>query len=120
MRTISKDLGRPDDVGFIAEQNGNAVGIAFSRILADAELKGYGNIDDKTPELLVSVMPEHRGQGVGKRLLDALHTELAMLGYKQISLSVQKTNQAAKLYQRLGYTVLKEQQTDYVMVKQLI
>ncbi|MEX1308765.1 MAG: GNAT family N-acetyltransferase [Eubacteriales bacterium] len=114
-----KDYGKPDDVGFVADQDGEVVGMAFSRILAGPEVKGYGNIDANTPELLISVLPDYRGQGIGSRLVKALHAELAGCGYARISLSVQKTNPAVTLYTRMGYNVIEEQDDDYIMIKQL-
>ena len=114
-----KDFGQPDDIGFVAEKDGEVIGMAFSRILAGPEIKGYGNIDDTTPELLISVLPDYRGLGIGARLLEILHSELSRCGYERISLSVQKTNPAVKLYTRMGYNIIKEQGEDYIMLKQL-
>ena len=114
-----KDFGNPDDVCYVAEINGQIVGAAYSRILAEPDIRGFGNIDADTPELAISVLSEHRGQGIGKKLLDALHNELIRRGYPRISLSVQKTNPALRLYERAGYIVVEEQETDFLMVKQL-
>jgi len=114
-----KDFGKPDDLGLVAELDSGVVGLASGRILAGPEIKGYGNIDATTPELMISVLPEARGQGVGTKLIETLHTVLRKRGEKQISLSVQKTNPAARLYQRLGYVIIKENGDDYIMVKSL-
>lgn len=40
-------------------------------------------------------------------------------GVKKVSLSVQKANPALKLYRRLGFNPLSENNEDYVMVKDL-
>ena len=55
-----KDFGGENDIGVIDEIGGKAVGAAWARIIP-----AYGNIDDKTLELAISVLPEHRGKGIG-------------------------------------------------------
>ena len=112
-----KDFGGKDDVGVIAEINGNAVGAAWTRIIP-----AYGNIDKETPELAISILPEYRGQGIGSDLMEQLFTELRNSGYARTSLSVQKNNPAAQFYKRLGYVVTDEKldhegHEDYIMVK---
>jgi ribosomal protein S18 acetylase RimI-like enzyme len=114
-------FGKPDDVCFLAEIDGRPVGAAWSRILACPGKRGYGNIDGHTPELAISVFPEYRGGGIGTKLLSALHDDIAGRGDQRISLSVQKTNPAVRLYERLGYATIGEGENaeDYIMVKTL-
>jgi len=114
-----KDFGKPDDVCFVAEAGSEIIGVAWSRILAEPDNRGYGNIDEHTPELSISVLPEYRNEGVGGKLLTALHEELSQRGYKSISLSVQKTNAALHLYERSGYRIIEENAEDYIMVRAL-
>ncbi|MDR1641451.1 MAG: GNAT family N-acetyltransferase [Clostridiales bacterium] len=109
-----KDFGKPGDCGFAAEENGVAVGAAWARTIP-----GYGHVDDETPELAISVLPEHRGQGIGTVLLQELLASLKKQGYRQTSLSVQKANPAARLYQRLGYNIIHESPEEFIMVKKL-
>ncbi len=94
------------------------VGAAWARILS-GEVPGYGNVDENTPEFAISVRPEFRRRGIGEELLNRLITKLASQGYAQVSISVQKTNPAHRLYQRMGFEVLHDRQTDWVMVKDL-
>ncbi len=112
-------FGRQGDVCFACENDGKIVGTAWSRILDTADNKGYGNTGDGIPELAVSVLSEFRNRGIGAELLRRLHAALGELGYRQISLSVQKANPALRLYERCGYETIKEQGTDYIMVKRL-
>ena len=49
--------GQHSDCGVVAEQNGNIIGAAWTRIIS-----AYGHIADDTPELAISVLPECRGQ----------------------------------------------------------
>ena len=109
-----KDFGKKDDMCLVAEHDSVIVGAAWTRIIP-----AYGHIDDQTPELAISILPEYRGQGVGAELLSRLFDVLKERGYKQTSLSVQKTNPAFRLYQRIGYVIVDENEEDYIMVKKL-
>ena len=62
------DFGtRPGDHCIVAEAAGKVVGAALCRIMAD-----YGHIDNDTPSLAISLLPEYRGLGIGTRLLNDL------------------------------------------------
>jgi GrpB-like predicted nucleotidyltransferase (UPF0157 family)/GNAT superfamily N-acetyltransferase len=113
------DCGKLGDVCYVCACDAGIVGAAWSRILDEPDNKGYGNLGAGVPELSVSVLSESRGRGIGTELLKRLHAALAELGYKRISLSVQKANAALRLYERCGYEIIKEQKTDYIMVKRL-
>ncbi|MDR2886918.1 MAG: GNAT family N-acetyltransferase [Bacteroidales bacterium] len=111
-----KDFGGKDDCGAVAEHNGQIVGAAWTRIIP-----AYGYIDDRTPELAISILPAWRSQGIGGKLMTHLFDLLRERGYRQTSLSVQKENRAAQFYGRLGYRIIKyvEEHGDYLMVKDL-
>ena len=54
--------------------------------------------------LRVAVDPAHRGQGLGRRLLEACQRELAAAGMGNLFLEVRATNAAAiQLYRRCGW-----------------
>jgi len=115
-----KNFGtHPGDLGVAAEQNGQIIGVAWTRIIP-----AYGHIDAETPELAISLLPEFRGYGIGTKLMKKLFDVLRNNGYKQTSLSVQKDNPAVRLYQRLGYEMSGERldhagHEDYLMIKKL-
>ena len=114
-----KDFGQKHDTAVVAEEDGEILGIAWTRIIP-----AYGNIDDNTPELAISVLPKYRGRGIGTMLMEALFACLKEGGYTRTSLSVQKDNPACRFYQRLGYRVTDEKKDhtgheDYIMVKML-
>lgn len=115
-----KDFGtQPGDLGVVAEQNGQIIGAAWTRIIP-----AYGHIDENTPELAVSLLPEFRRYGIGTKLIKKMFEVLQKNGYQQTSLSVQTDNPAVRLYQRLGYTVVCERpdhagHIDYLMRKDL-
>jgi len=102
------------DVAVCAVDNDRVIGIAWSRIL-DGELPGYGNIGPGIPEAGWAVVPDYRNQGIGTKLIGALLNALSNKGFAQVSLSVQKTNPAARLYQRFGFQTISENDEDYIM-----
>lgn len=61
-------------------------GAVWVRIMND-----YG-IDDDTPSLAMSVLPEYRGMGIGTSLLKQLLSAEKAAGCAKFSLSVQKDN----------------------------
>ncbi|MCL2874166.1 MAG: GNAT family N-acetyltransferase [Defluviitaleaceae bacterium] len=115
-----KDFGGKDDCGVIAEQDGKLIGAAWTRIIP-----AYGNIDTKTPELAISILPDSRGQGIGTNLMTHLFKLLKQRGYNRTSLSVQQNNPAVRFYKRLGYVVTDEKldhdgNEDFIMVKMIM
>ena len=50
-----------------------------------------------------------------KRILAALRGQ----GYSQVSLSVQKMNYAVRMYENVGFEVIRENEEDYIMVCKL-
>ena len=116
-----KDFGtHSGDLGVVAEQNGQVVGAAWVR-----KMPGNGHINDETPKLAISILPEFRGYGIGTKLMKKLFVELRTKGYSRTSLSVQKENPALRLFKRLGYRITEEG-LDYVgneafiMIKDLL
>lgn len=110
-----QDFGRAHDYCLVAEQEGKLLGAVWARVLS-GPVKGYGYVDEHTPELAISVPNEFRGMGIGTALLRAMLDLLQRAGYGQTSLSVQKENPAADLYKRLGFTTLEEKDEDYLML----
>ena len=106
------DFGtQPGDHCLVAEVGEKVVGAAWCRIMED-----YGHIDSSTPSLAISLLPEYRGRGIGTQLLNALLLLLRENGYQGASLSVQKENPALRLYQRVGFRIVSEKDTEYLML----
>ena len=105
---------RKHDKALVAETQGKIVGAIWVRIMND-----YGNIDNDTPSLAMSVSKEYRGLGIGSSLLKELLSALKSAGYLKISLSVQKANYAVKMYKQAGFTVVDENSEEYIMVVNL-
>ncbi|MBC7813316.1 MAG: GNAT family N-acetyltransferase [Burkholderiales bacterium] len=107
--------GREHDGGFIAEVDGQPVGAVWLRLLQGDD-QGYGYVDDATPELSIALLAEHRGRGVGTRLLEA-GLDDASKRYAAVSLSVDPSNAAMRLYERFGFVVVGESSTSLTMKK---
>ena len=115
---IDKFGSKKDDYCLVAELQGQIVGAVWVRILAD-EIKGYGNVDDKTPEFAISLFKEHRNKGIGTTLMKEMIEHLETKGYAQTSLSVKKENYAVRMYQQLGFYIIDENDEDYLMLLKL-
>ena len=97
-----------DDWGLVAEIDSNIVGAVWVRIMND-----YGHI---TPSLAISLYKEYRGFGIGTAMMKEILTLLKSHGYSRVSLSVQKANYAAKMYLKIGFEIVKENEEEYIMV----
>ncbi len=111
--------GQSGDDGVIAVDKASQrpIGAAWIRLLT-RENRGYGYINDETPELSIAVALEHRGKGVGTKLLIHLLLE-AQTRYRAVSLSVSADNPAVKLYHRLGFEVLGASGNSLTMIKRM-
>ena len=105
---------RKHDKALVAEMQGNVIGAIWVRIMND-----YGHIDNDTPSLAMSVCPRYRGLGIGTSLLKQLLQVERLAGYSKISLSVQKSNYAVKMYEKVGFTVVDENDEEYIMIVNL-
>ena len=110
-----KDFGtKRGDFCLVAEVENKIVGAAWSRIIND-----YGHIDNETPSLSISLYNEYIGLGIGTELMNQLLDLLKNKGFKQSSLSVQKANYASKMYRKLGFEIVRENDEEYVMAIKL-
>ena len=103
-----RDWGRGGDAGVIAELDGEPVGAAWYRLFA-AEEPGFGFVDEKTPELGIAVSPLHRRRGIGETLLRALMVQAREDGFTALSLSVAVHNRSRMMYERAGFTQVREE-----------
>jgi len=107
-----------DDYCFVADLNGRIIGAVWVRIIT-GKIKGFGNVDKKTPEFAISLFKEYRNQGIGTRMMKKMITYLQKCGYEQASLSVQKENYAVRLYKKVGFEIIGEDNKDYLMLLKL-
>lgn len=100
-----------DDMGMVAEMDGNVVGAVWVRIMND-----YGHIDDETPSFAISLYKEYRGLGIGTAMMRTMLALLKDKGYKCASLAVQKDNYAVNMYKKCGFTIVNENEEEYIMI----
>lgn len=107
-RALYEELFRkPDTFVLLASLEGARIGYALVHVtpvretwIADTWATG-----DRVAELeSISVLPEHRGRGVGTTLIEAVDRELESLGVADVVVGVLAGNDAAiRLYERSGY-----------------
>ena len=98
----------------MADCNGKVVGAVWTRIMDD-----YGHVDDDTPSLAISLYEEYRGKGIGTQMMRKMLALLKRQGFKRVSLAVQKANYAVKIYERIGFQTVDENEQEYIMVCEL-
>jgi ribosomal protein S18 acetylase RimI-like enzyme len=98
---LGTQLAVPDVVILVAESRGIVLGYAY------AELEGVDYMALRGPAGVLHdlvVDPRHRGQGIGRRLLDAVVAALAARGAPRVVLSTAARNEAAqRLFERAGF-----------------
>lgn len=102
------------DYCIVTDDGGRVVGAVWTRIMND-----YGHVDDETPSFAISLYKEYRGQGIGTRLMKEMLSLLKEKGYKQASLAVQKANYAVRMYKKVGFKTVDENDEEYIMVCEL-
>jgi GNAT superfamily N-acetyltransferase len=107
---------RHGDYGLVAEQNG-PVGAAWYRMYTE-ESHGYGFIAEDVPELSIAVIASRRHEGIGRRLLVDLIDASVAQGYRAISLSVSENNPARRLYESVGFVLVKKHGHSWTMVRE--
>lgn len=105
---------KKDDICFVAETNQGIVGAVWVRDMND-----YGHVEDGIPSFAISLYKEYRGYGIGTELMKRMLGELKTRGYEKASLSVQKANYAAKMYKKLGFEIVDENDEEFIMVIEL-
>lgn len=105
---------KKDDIGLVAEVEKRAVGAVWVRIMND-----YGHVDKDTPSFAISLYKDYRGLGIGTALMKEMLRILKDRGYKQASLAVQKANYAVKMYKRMGFEIVDENEEEYIMLCRL-
>ena len=115
LKLYYEDFGkRRGDHAIVAEEDGRIVGAVWTRIMND-----YGHVDDDTPSFAISLYKECRGNGTGTKLMLEMLDFLRAKGYKKASLAVQKANYAVRMYEKVGFRTVAENDEEYIMVCEL-
>ena len=105
---------RAGDHCLVAEADGNIVGAVWTRIMDD-----YGHVDNETPSFAISLLKEYRGHGIGTKLMEQMLDHLRDQGFQRASLAVQKKNYAVRMYQKVGFVIIDENDEEFIMVCEL-
>jgi ribosomal protein S18 acetylase RimI-like enzyme len=98
---LRSQLEAPDVVVLVAERDGEVLGYTY------AGVEGFDYMSLRGPAGVlydIVVDPTHRGQGVGRTLLDATVAALEARGAPRVVLSTAERNEAAqRLFARAGF-----------------
>lgn len=112
LQVYIEDFGkREDDICFVAEVRGKIVGAVWVRVMND-----YGHIEEGVPSFAISLYKEYRGRGIGTKLMERMLKEIKERGYTKTSLAVQKANYAVRMYRKVGFEIVAENEEEYIMV----
>ncbi len=115
LQVYIKDFGtKKDDYCFCAEADGKIVGAVWVR-----NINGYGSVDNNTVEFAISVFDEYQKMGIGTALMNKMLEHLNKLNYSKASLAVQKENYAVRMYQKVGFEIVDENEQEYIMIQNL-
>ena len=107
-----KDFGKQKgDYCYCAEIEKKIIGAVWVR-----HIKGYGNVDEDTPEFAIALYKAYRGLGIGTKMMKIMIAHLKRVGYVKASLAVQKDNDALKMYQSVGFKIIDENEEEYIMI----
>ena len=102
---------REGDICFVAQVDEKVVGAVWVRIMDD-----YGHVEDGVPSFAISLYKDYRGLGIGTAMMKQMLAELKERGYEKASLAVQKANYAVKMYKKVGFEIVDENEEEYIMV----
>lgn len=86
-------------------------GAAWGVIEVDGERAGRVYLLLRRGELRIvdiALMPAYRNRSIGGRLLKAIQDQAAGLGADKLSIHVEQSNPALRLYERLGFKLVEE------------
>ncbi len=115
LQVYIKDFGKEkDDICFVAEADDKVVGAVWVRDMHD-----YGHIADGVPSFAISLYKQYRNFGIGTQLMITMLDELKKRAYERTSLAVQKANYAVRMYKKVGFNIIDENDEEYIMVCEL-
>ncbi len=90
---------------------------SFDLILLDGEPSGRLYVDRREDEIRlvdIALLPEHRGRGIGGRIMRRILHEGEEKGLL-VRIHVERDNPAMRLYERLGFEKIEEQGVYHLM-----
>lgn len=95
----------------------NYPGAEFQLILLDGQPVGRLYVHRRQDEIRIidiTILPEHRGQGIGSSLLNQILAEAAN-EHLPVTIHVERFNPAMRLYERLGFCFAEERGVYFLM-----
>jgi ribosomal protein S18 acetylase RimI-like enzyme len=115
IKKYSEEWGRKGDRALVALIDDKPIGAVWYRLF-DETNKGYGYVDNKTPELGIAILPDFKQKGIGTILMKEINQQARNDGYKSLSLSVDPDNDiAVRLYEKLGFEHFGMSGTSWIM-----
>ena len=115
LQVYVKDFGENEgDLCLVAQVGDDIIGAVWVRIMND-----YGHIDNETPSFAISLLKDYRNYGIGTELMKQMLLKLKKQGYKQASLAVQKMNYSVRMYRKVGFEIIDENDEEYIMLCKL-
>ena len=96
----------------------NYVPAEIQIIILEGKDVGMLTIEERDDEVFlrtIEIHPEYQGKGIATTIIGKLVTESAQK-MKPVRLRVLKVNRAKRLYDRLGFLVIEESPTHYIML----
>jgi len=117
IRKYLKDWNQQEgDIAIVAKAEKELIGAIWGRLFMGTN-KGYGFVNEETPEISMAIKKQYRKQGIGTQLLKLIELEYLQLNVDKLSLSVDKLNPAKELYKRNGYRLYEDAGTAITLLK---
>ncbi len=105
-RTIYSEL---PSAFLVSELNGKIIGYTMARIETGLSYFSIFHRAKKGHTVSIAILPEYRKRGIGTKLLKESINSMIIEGANELFLEVRVSNEAAvKMYQSLGYEIIKE------------
>lgn len=111
-----KGFGQQSDMCLVAEWEKQLIGAIWIRLFTE-EAKGYGFVNEQTPELSMALLENYQNKGIGTQLLKKMIEKLTDLKYKHVSLSVDKRNFAYNMYKKHHFKEIHAEGNSIIMIK---
>ncbi|MBK6425493.1 MAG: GNAT family N-acetyltransferase [Blastocatellia bacterium] len=119
VRIYAENWGREGDVGVagLLDTEPEPIGACWMRLTDDG--KGLGYVDERTPQLGISLFAPFQRKGYGQPLMLAALEAARAYGHPQVSLTVHPDNPAIALYEKCGFRKIEIRRTYHLMVVEL-
>jgi ribosomal protein S18 acetylase RimI-like enzyme len=119
VRIYAENWGRIGDLGVVGEIDGEPapIGACWMRVMPPGV--GLAYVDPETPQLGIALFSRFRGQGHGRRLMQAALDAARDAGRAQVALTVHPENPAIALYESCGFEKVALRSTYHLMIARL-